>query len=141
MCCGFQEGFWPCAITEGVVCPLVVDNSFCLLSEESHINFAHEQHDVKVALECFSPAFGPELLPGMISISIGAVPKPHLDKLHLVVDQSSGDYSPNSLIPRELVAVPLDSLHDLGTSLINAHLIHGGDIALVVFKSDMSQAY
>ena len=141
MCHGFQEGFWPWTITEGVVCPLVVDNSFHLLSEESHINFTHEQHDVEVALECFSPAFGPELLPGMTSIPIGVVPKPHSDKLCLVVDQSSGDYSPNSLIPCELVAVPLDSLHDLGVSLINAHLIHGRDIALVVFKSDMSQAY
>ena len=76
--------------------------------------------DIEVALVRFSPAFGPDLLPGMTSIPIGVVPKPHSDKLCLVVDQSSGDFSPNSLILQEHVAVPLDNLHNLGASLINA---------------------
>jgi len=136
-----REGFWPWAITEGVERPLVVDNSFRPLTEESHITFTREQRDIEISLNRFSPAFGPDLLPGMTSIPIGVVPKPHSDKLRLVVDQSSGDFSPNSLIPREMVAVPLDSLHDLGASLINARSVHGRDARLVVFKSDVSQAY
>jgi hypothetical protein len=141
ICRGFREGFWPWAITEGVERPLIVDNSTRPLSDEAHINFVHEQRDAEIALERFSPAFGPDLFPGMTSIPIGVVPKPHSDKLRLVVDQSSGDFSPNSLITREHVAVPLDNLHDLGASLINARSVHGDNIPLVVFKSDVSQAY
>ena len=88
----------------------MVDNSFRPLSDNAHINFVNQQRDTKVALERFSPAFGPDLLPGMTSIPIGVAPKPHSDKLRLVVDQSSGDHSPNSFISREHVAVPLDIL-------------------------------
>ena len=35
----------------------------------------------------------------------------------------------------------MDNLHHLGASLINARLTHGNDVCLVVFKSDVSQAY
>jgi hypothetical protein len=77
----------------------------------------------------------------MTSIPIGVVPKPHSVNLRLVVDQSSGDYSPNSFISRSHVAVPLDNIHDLGTCLFNARATHGSDVQLVVFKSDVSQAY
>jgi hypothetical protein len=140
ICRGFRVGFWPWAVTEGIERPLTVDNSFRSLSDETHVSFVREQRNTEMALERFSPAFGPDLLPGMTSIPIGVVPKPHSDKLRLVVDQSSGDFSPNSLISREHVAVPLDSLHHLGLSLINARSVHG-DVPLVVFKSDVSQAY
>jgi hypothetical protein len=77
----------------------------------------------------------------MTAIPIGVVPKPHSTKLHLVVDQSSGENSPNSLIPREHVTVPLDNLHDLGDRLITARTRYSTDRRLVVFKSDVSQAY
>jgi hypothetical protein len=141
VCHGFRVGFWPWAVTEGVERPLLVDNSFWPLSDQSHTKFVHEQRDTEMALERFSPAFGPDLLPGMTSIPIGVVPKPHSNKLRLVVDQSSGDFSPNTLIPRDRVSVPLDNLHHLGASLINARLTHGTDVPLIVFKSDVSQAY
>jgi hypothetical protein len=62
-------------------------------------------------------------------------------KLRLVVDQSSGEHSPNTLISCEHVAVPLDNLHHLGTRLIDAWLQHSTSTSLVVFKSDVSQAY
>jgi hypothetical protein len=119
----------------------VVDNSFRPLSDDSHIHFTCEQRDTELALEHFSPAFGPDLLPGMTSIPISVVPKPHSDKLCLVVDQRSGDFSLNSFIPCENVAVPLDNLHDLGSCLLDVHAMHGMDTQLVVFKSDVSQAY
>jgi len=141
VCRGLREGFWPWAVTDGVPRPLLVDNSDRPLMDEKHLSFVREQRDAEVALGRFSPAFGPDLLPGMTSIPIGVVPKPHSDKLRLVVDQSAGDFSPNSLISRENVAVPLDNLHDLGARLIDVRLTHGPDVQLVVFKSDVSQAY
>ena len=39
-----------------------------------------------------------ELLPGMYSPPVNAVPKPDSDMMRLVVDHSSGDFSPNSII-------------------------------------------
>ncbi|KIM85547.1 hypothetical protein PILCRDRAFT_65877, partial [Piloderma croceum F 1598] len=114
VCCGLREGFWPWAATDGISRPLIVDNSDRPLTDKKHASFVREQRDAEIALEHFSPAFGPDLLPGMTSIPISVVPKPHSVKLRLVVDQSAGDFSPNSLILRENVAVPLDNLHDLG---------------------------
>ena len=130
VCRGFREGFWPWAVTDGVVRPPVVDNSFRPLANQSHIAFVHEQQVMEIALGRLSPAFGPDLLPGMTSIPIGVVPKPHSDKLRLVVDQSSGDCSPNSFISWEHVAVPLDGLHELGSTLIHARLVHGEAVQL-----------
>lgn len=138
---GFHTGFWPWAVTEGVDRPLIVDNSFRPLSDEAHVSFAQEQCDAEITFGHFSPAFGPDLLPGMTSIPIGVVPKPHSVNLRLVVDQSTGEHSPNSLISHEHVAVPLDNLHHLGRCLIDARLRHGTSVSLVVFKSDVLQAY
>lgn len=106
-----------------------------------HVLFVHKQRDYEIAQGRFSPSFGPDLLPGMTAIPIGVVPKPHSIKLWLVVDQSSGNHSPNSFIPRESVTVPLDNLHDLGAILRNVRAEHGDNVKLVVFKSDVSQAY
>ena len=138
---GFREGFWPFTITENSPRPSIVDNSSCVIKDPAHVQFVHEQRDYEIRLGRFSPSFGSDLLPGMTSIPIGVVPKPHSDKLRLVVDQSSGDYSPNSVIPRQGVAVPLDNLHDLGAILRNVCALHGSNIRLVLFKSDVSQAY
>ena len=77
----------------------------------------------------------------MIAIPIGVVLKPHSDKLWLVVDQSSGDYSPNSFITQQGVTVPLKNLHDLRAILCHIHVEHGNSVKLVVFKSNVSQAY
>ena len=114
---GFREGLWPFTITENSPRPSIVDNSSCVIKDPAHVQFVHEQRDYEIQLGRFSPSFGSDLLPGMTSIPIGVVPKPHSDKLRLVVDQSSGDYSLNSFIPQQGVAVPLDNLHDLGAIL------------------------
>ena len=97
---GFHQGFWPYAITENVPCPSIVDNSSCVIKDPVHAQFIREQRDYEIRLGHFSPSFGPDLLPGMTAIPIGVVPKPHSNKLRLVVDQSSGNHSPNSFIPR-----------------------------------------
>lgn len=141
VCHGFCEGFWPWAVTEGVPQPLVVNNSYRPLTDNQHVAFMRAQHDTEIDLGRVSPAFGPDLHPGMTTIPIGIVPKPHSVNLWLVVDHSSGDHSPNSLISRNNVAVPLDNLHDLGAHLLDIHAIHGPDISLVIFKSDVLQAY
>ena len=96
---GFHQGFWPYTITENVPCPSIVDNSSRVIKDPVHAQFVRKQRDYEIRLGHFSPSFGPDLLPGMTAIPIGIVPKPHSDKLRLVVDQSSGDYSPNSFIP------------------------------------------
>ena len=77
----------------------------------------------------------------MTAIPISVVLKPHSNKLWLVVDQSSRDFTPNSFIPRQRVAVPLDNLQDLGAILHCVRVEHGASTKLVVFKSDVLQAY
>jgi hypothetical protein len=76
----------------------------------------------------------------MTTIPLWVVPKPHTDKLRLVVDQSAGDFSPNSFIASEDARVHLDSLHALGAALIRVREQYR-DIPLVLFKTDVSQAY
>ena len=138
---GFCQGFWPYTIMENAPRLPIVDNSSRVIKDPVHAQFIHEQRDYEIWLGCFSLSFGPDLLPGMTAIPIGVVPKPHSNKLRLVVDQSSGDHSPNGFIPRQDVAVPLNNLHDLSAILHNVHTLHGMNIRLVLFKSDISQAY
>ena len=114
---GFHQGFWPFTITENTPHPSIVNNSSCIIKDPAHVQFVHKQRDYEIRLGLFSPSFGSDLLPGMTTIPIGVVPKLHSDKLCLVVDQSSGNHSPNSFIPQQGVAVPLNNLHDLGVIL------------------------
>ena len=137
----FRQGFWPFAITENTPHPSIVDNSARIIQDPAHVLFVHKQRDYKIQQGHFSPSFGQHLLPGMTAILIGIVPKPHSNKLQLVVDQSSGDFAPNSFIPWQSVAVPLDNLQDLGAILHCVRVEHGPSTKLVVFKSDVSQAY
>ncbi len=71
------------------------------------------QRDVEIEMGRFSESFGSELLSGMHSIPIGVVPKPRSSKLHLIVDHSANDYSPNSMIPKWEGYVHLDTLSTL----------------------------
>ncbi|KIJ22709.1 hypothetical protein M422DRAFT_122863, partial [Sphaerobolus stellatus SS14] len=117
VCLGFRDGFWPWANTHDSSRPITWDNSFRPLKDPSHETFVYEQCQIEQSLQRFSPSFGPDLLPGMSSIPVGVVPKPHTSKLRLVVDHSAEPYSLNAMIPRESVSVPLDNLHLLGKSL------------------------
>ena len=76
----------------------------------------------------------------MTTIPLWVVPKPHSDKLRLVVDHSAGDYSPNSYIPPEEASVYLDTLHILGKALLDVRRCFG-DAPIILFKTDVSQAY
>ena len=141
VCHGFQEGFWPYASSDQANQPTIIDNSFHPLQDEAHLAFVRQQHNVELALHHFSPTFGPDLLPGVTSIPIGVVPKPHSNKLQLVIDPSTGLHLPNSLIPWAAVSVPLDNLHHLGAQLIAARRWFDASAHLVIFKSDVSGAY
>jgi len=43
--------------------------------------FILEKQDVDIRFDCYSAAFGPDLLQGIFSLLIDGIPKPHLDKL------------------------------------------------------------
>lgn len=141
ICDGLRSGFWPCASTEKDGYPLTWDNSHRPISDEEHKAFIQEQVDEEVRLSRFSPPFGPDLLPGMYSCPIHVVPKPNSTKFRLVVDHSAGTYSLNSMVDISLAShIKLDGMRSLGLSLLQFRRQHG-DVPLVMFKSDVSQAY
>ena len=76
-----------------------------------------------------------ELLP------VHAVPKPDSDTICLVMDHSSGDFSPNLMIMQEdIVGVQLNGLHTLGVSIMQIkHNCPSAD--LILYKSDVSTTY
>jgi hypothetical protein len=140
VCEGLQTGFWPWAITAYSIVPPIVDNA-CIqkIRNPEHSRFMEKQRDEEIKLNRFSIAFS-TLLPGMTTIPLWVVPKPHSDNLRLVVDHSAGDFSPNSFISPDDAGVHLDTLHALGKALIRTRERYG-DVKLVLFKTDVSQAY
>ena len=140
VCTGLEFGFWPWATTNGSDGPEIVNNAVLQkIRNLDHLAFMRHQRDEEILLGCFSTPFQ-DLLPGMTTIPLWVVPKPHSDKLRLVVDQSAGEYSPNSFISPGDASVHLDTLHALGAALIRVRKQHG-DVPLVLFKTDVSQAY
>lgn len=132
VCRGLEGGFWPWANTANSIAPSIVNNAALQkIRNPEHLKFIREQRDEEIALQRFSEPFD-TLLPGMT--------KPHTDKLRLVVDQSAGDFSPNSFISSEDAHVHLDSLHALGSALVRVRECYG-NAPLVLFKSDVSQTY
>jgi hypothetical protein len=88
-----------------------------------------------------SAPFGPDLLPGMYSPPVHAVPKPASKKLRMVVDHSSGKYSLNSMIDsKDIAGVKLDGINSFGTSL-RSFKAEDSVSKLEVFKSDVGTAY
>ena len=85
--------------------------------------------------------FGKDLLPGMYCMPHYVVPKPHSDKWRLVNDLSAGPYSLNSMVDRQFITgYPLDNLSHLGELLLRKMNEKPGR-RLVVWKSDVSEAY
>ncbi|KIY49597.1 hypothetical protein FISHEDRAFT_72909 [Fistulina hepatica ATCC 64428] len=142
VCRSLREGFWPWASSQDRDYPATYDNTQGreTLTDPKYSAFAKQQIAAEVEKGRFSPTFGPSLLPGMYSVPVWVVPKPHSDKLRLVVDHSAGRYSLNSMIPKSERSLPLDGLHQLGDALIRAREQYP-DRPLVVWKSDVSEAY
>ncbi|OBZ74757.1 hypothetical protein A0H81_05566 [Grifola frondosa] len=110
-------------------------------SDEEVAKFLREQRDEEVSLGRYSESFGTDLLPGMVCMPIHAVPKPRSDKLRLVNNHSAGPYALNDLIsPESIKGVILDGIPALGEALRRYRRQHGTK-RLVMWKSDVSQAY
>jgi hypothetical protein len=72
---------------------------------------------------------------------VHAVPKPHSDKLRMVIDQSAGPFFPNSMIKREDIrGFPLDNMTHLGEGLLRRHQTRPNQ-SWVLYKSDVADAY
>jgi hypothetical protein len=83
--------------------------------------FLREQRNTEIACDCYSPTFGPDLLPGMYRTLVGVVPKPQSDKFRLVNDLSAGPHAPNSWIAYDDSSVRFDNFQDFGSILRNVH--------------------
>jgi hypothetical protein len=137
---GFREGFWPWAAeTPSFPGDHLDYNQPRDLSEEE-LNFLKTTCANEEQAGRFSAPFGPDLLPGMISEPVFAVPKPRSTKLRLVTHHSAGTFSLNSLIPREDRAVRFDNLNDFGKMLRAFHAKHGRGPRWL-FKSDVANAF
>ncbi len=88
--------------------------------------------------------FSPDLLPGMYSTPVHAVPKPHSDDFRMVSNMSSGSYAPNQMIRHSDIAGScLDGLHTLFSAILRYRqkFPDNSKKILIVFKSDVSKAY
>ncbi|KAK0230067.1 hypothetical protein IW262DRAFT_1231562, partial [Armillaria fumosa] len=110
-----KEGFWPWANTWHETEFLVTwDNSRMSPRSEMEQMFINRYRDEEIAAEHFSKPFGSDLLPGMYSMPVHAVPKPHSEDFCMVSNMSVGLYAPNQMICHEDIAGScLNSLHTL----------------------------
>jgi hypothetical protein len=95
-----REGFWPFAHTQKESYPVTWDFSDQPPKTECEAVFLREQRDIEITANRYSVGFRPDLLPGMYSMPIHAMPKPRSEKLRLVNDHSAGTFSLNSMIAR-----------------------------------------
>ena len=138
---GFRNGFWPWADTRIGDYPDIVDENFGDPRDQHELDFICGQHDIEINMGRFSQSFGKNLLPGMYSMPIHAVPKPHSTDLRLVTNHSAGEFSLNSMIKREDISgFPLDNMTHLGEMLLKKKA-EFPDEELTLFKSDISDAY
>ena len=91
-------------------------------------------------MDHFLPAFGPDLLPGMYSMHIGVIPKPHSTDFPLVTDHSAREFTLNNYITKADSTICLDSLQEFSTTL-RAAVSCEGHVLAWLFKSDVSAAY
>ena len=140
MCTSFREGFWPWANTQKEHYPVTWDFSERPPKSEREADFLRNQRDVELNASRYSESFGTDLLPGMYSTPVHAVPKPRSEKLRLVNDHSAGSFSLNSMIAREDISAKMDTISDLVGALLRYRKDHPNK-RLVLFKSDVSAAY
>jgi hypothetical protein len=138
---GLREGFWPWADTQHAIYPMTKDYFKPREYEENIKCFLREQRDMEISLNRFSESFGPDLLPGMYAMPIHVIPKPNTVNFRLISNLSAGDFAPNTMIEKSEVSnLPLDTISELGAALIAYRRAHGA-VTLVMWKSDVSQAY
>ncbi|PBK87350.1 hypothetical protein ARMGADRAFT_856615, partial [Armillaria gallica] len=94
-----KEGFWPWADTHHTAdFPITLDNARMSPRSGMEQQFITKYRDEEIAAGRFSEGFGPNLLPGMYSTPVHAVPKPHSEDFHMVSNMSAGPHAPNRMI-------------------------------------------
>ncbi|KAL6305027.1 hypothetical protein BKA93DRAFT_708971, partial [Sparassis latifolia] len=110
---GLREGFWPFAETDHLEFPDTWDGGSIPLTEEAS-TFISQYAEEEEGLQRYSHPFGPDLLLGMYSMPVHAVPKPHSSKLRFINDHSVGPFSLNAMIDKANVGMRPDNVQDLG---------------------------
>ncbi|KAF8425827.1 hypothetical protein L210DRAFT_3653067 [Boletus edulis BED1] len=141
VCYALRYGFWPWAETTNEECPTASDQPNRPPQPDRRLRFIAKQFRDEEGCSRFSPSFGPDLLPGVYSVPVHAVPKPRSEKLHMVVGHSAGPPAPNDAIDRSLIAgTKMDGMRSLGASLLEFREQHPA-AKLVIFKSGVATAY
>jgi hypothetical protein len=141
VCAGLRDGFWPWADTMCDGFPITHDESRPTPKNDEHATFIRDQCLKERHKGYYSESFGTDLLPGMYSMPIHAVPKPNSTDLRLVTDHSAGLFSLNSMIDRnQVTGFPLDNVRHLGEMLLDVRRSIG-NVPLTLWKSDISDAY
>ena len=141
VCTSLRDGFWPWANTQKEDYPVTWDFSERPPKTKREADFLREQRDIEVNAGRYSEDFGTDLLPGMYSTPVHAVPKPRTEKLRLVNNHSAGRFSLNSMIARkDVLGAKMDSISDLIGAIIKYRRRYP-DATLILFKSDVSAAY
>ncbi|THH27792.1 hypothetical protein EUX98_g6401 [Antrodiella citrinella] len=135
---GLREGFWPFAQVDPNAPDLWDEPSYTV--DPDALAFIADYAQKEELAGRYSAPFDFDLLPGMYSMPIHAVPKPHSDKLRLINNHSAGRYSLNSFISKDDVGMRPDNVQDLGRNLLFLRQ-EAGDVPLWLFKSDVSGAY
>ena len=108
--------------------------------DDKQVSFLHDQCLKEQHKGFFSESFGKDL-PGMYSMPIYAVPKPHSEDLCMVTDHNAGSFSLNSMINHTRVTgFPLDNVRHLGEMLLDT-CQSIGNVPLTLWKSDIADAY
>jgi hypothetical protein len=141
ICAGLQYGFWPWAEVDLEGYPDVNDQAQAPPRSEETAEFFREQRDKEVEKGRFSTGFGGDLLPGMYCMPIFAVPKSEPNTFRLVTHQSFGPHSLNSMTPPHERSYPMDNLSRLGDQLLRIHRSSPREQELILWKSDVSEAY
>ena len=141
VCAGLRDGFWPWADTLRGDLPTTHDESRPTPSDDRQANFIRDQCLKERHKGYFSRSFGTDLLPGMYSMPIHAVPKPNSEDLRMVTDHSAGPFSLNSMIDHsQVTGFPLDNMRHLGEMLLDVRQTVG-NVPMTLWKSDIADAY
>ncbi|KAF8903253.1 hypothetical protein CPB85DRAFT_1438403 [Mucidula mucida] len=135
-------GFWPWADTNPTDdFPETWDHAWANIPSATEQQFILTQCEEEVANGHHSPAFGPDLLPGMYSTPNIAVPKPHSEDLRLVANQSAGEYCQNNMIDKsQTKGARLDSLLVFIPLILMFVKLHPGK-RFLLWKSDVAGAF
>ncbi|THH16009.1 hypothetical protein EUX98_g9370 [Antrodiella citrinella] len=135
---GLRYGFWPFAhhVPEA---PDIWDEPNYTIDDDARSFISHYAAEEQAAGR-YSPPFTFDLQPGMYSMPIHAVPKPHSNKLRLINNHSAGPFALNSFIDKSDVGMRPDNVQDLGRNLLTLRQ-DSGNVPVWLFKSDVSGAY